>query len=429
MGKYDDFYGEVKTLPVVDVISSRVALRPKGNYYEALCPFHNDRHLGSFKVDKRRNRWRCYSCGEGGDAVDFVSKFDNISWFQAAVKLGLEYGVCTPAAAEAMLNGETIPTPNAHPPRKKRVIPVNEPRPYQHRAAVYDAFATAAGPLTQAHRWHLLEERHVDGWLQDFFEWPNPRNPAFWRRFAEELRHRGIHEPLVSAIKYVPGFAYDLESNRPYFMSGAGIGIRLHDENGCISGLQLRYDHPKQGTSRYKLFSSGWAEMNDMEAPSSFDGATLSQAPDILFPSEGHPSKAAVTEGRYKGIQLAKRGYLVLSLNGVTNFSLVLPEYIALVKDFGISGIDIYFDADMCAKIGVATAAMKLSQAIRAYEMRSWFVTWDLRLGKGIDDVLLAGHHDKFKRYSSEAMEIRLDGIIQQFKAAKKTEAKDSASA
>lgn len=419
MGKYDNFYREVKDLPVVEVISSRVALRPKSNCYEALCPFHNDRHLGSFKVEKRKNRWRCYSCGEGGDAVDFVSKFENISWFQAAVKLGLEYGVCTRAEATAMLHGEDVAIPRARTIRNRRVIPVNEPRAFSHRAAVYAAFASAAGPLSTAHRKHLLEERCVDGWMRDFFEWPNPKNPAFWKRFAEELKRRRVKDPVISAIQYVPGFAYDLEKNRPYFMSGSGIGICLRDASGTISGLQLRYDHPRPGTGRYKLFSSGWAEMNDMERPDAFDGATLSQAIDIVFPDKGHPVKAAITEGRYKGIQLAKRGYVVLSLNGVTNYSQVLPEFVSLIKRIGITDVDIYFDADMFQKVGVATAARKLSQSIRGCGVRPWFITWDIKLGKGVDDMLIAGYHDRFKRFSGEAMEIKLDGIVREYKTAK----------
>ncbi len=47
------------------------------------CPFHDDRHP-SFQVDPRRNRWRCWTCGIGGDAVDLVMKLNGAAFPDAA---------------------------------------------------------------------------------------------------------------------------------------------------------------------------------------------------------------------------------------------------------------------------------------------------------------------------------------------------------
>lgn len=40
---------------------------------KGLCPFHNEK-TPSFSIKKDDNTWHCFGCGEGGDAIDFVSK-------------------------------------------------------------------------------------------------------------------------------------------------------------------------------------------------------------------------------------------------------------------------------------------------------------------------------------------------------------------
>ena len=56
---------------IVDVIGDFYDLKKKGVNYECLCPFHDDRHLGSFKISPKKNTYSCYSCGAHGNSVDF----------------------------------------------------------------------------------------------------------------------------------------------------------------------------------------------------------------------------------------------------------------------------------------------------------------------------------------------------------------------
>ncbi len=411
MGEYARFFEDVAGIPVVDVISSRIPLKRRGTYYDGLCPFHGDKSLGSFKVNAAKNTWRCYACGEGGGAAAFVAKFDGTSLFEASVKLGVEYGLVSQDEGEKMLRGKGT----GYKPKKKRVIvPVspNTPRDASHLERVYDAFAAAAGPLSDEQLAHIRGVRHADGWESEFFRWPNPKNPQFWVRFGRELKSRGIMEPVVSAVRCVPGFAFNLETMRPYFMTGVGIGIRLHDADGHTTGLQLRSDN-KSDKVRYRLFSSGWAEMNSDDALYAFDGATMPQALDVISPKVGKPVRAAITEGRFKGIQLAKRGYLVLSLNGVNNYQLILGQFVDCLNRAGISEVDIYFDSDMFTKQSVARAAIGIFRALHSSGLSSYFVTWDPSLGKGIDDVLIAGHHSSLRRSRGDLMEKRLRAQIE----------------
>jgi DNA primase len=70
---------------IVDVVGSYLALRPAGQTFKGLCPFHRDTRP-SFDVDPRRQRFRCWSCGKYGDVITFVQEHDKVS-FQEALEL------------------------------------------------------------------------------------------------------------------------------------------------------------------------------------------------------------------------------------------------------------------------------------------------------------------------------------------------------
>lgn len=65
------------------VESLGVELRRAGANYVGRCPFHNEK-TGSFTVHPRNNHWKCYGCGEGGNAIDFVMKKKGCDFIEAA---------------------------------------------------------------------------------------------------------------------------------------------------------------------------------------------------------------------------------------------------------------------------------------------------------------------------------------------------------
>lgn len=69
---------------IADTIGKYVELKKKGTEYTACCPFHKEK-TPSFSVMPDKNAYYCFGCGAGGDAIDFVVAFENIS-FREAVK-------------------------------------------------------------------------------------------------------------------------------------------------------------------------------------------------------------------------------------------------------------------------------------------------------------------------------------------------------
>jgi hypothetical protein len=60
---------------VVDVIGEYIELRPRGVEYQGLCPFHDDKTLGNFSVNPTKGVYKCFACGAGGDAIQFLMDY------------------------------------------------------------------------------------------------------------------------------------------------------------------------------------------------------------------------------------------------------------------------------------------------------------------------------------------------------------------
>lgn len=78
---------------IVDVMSDFHDLRKDGVGYTCLCPFHEDRHLGSFKISPRKNCYTCFSCGEHGGPVDYMMRARGLSFADSIAYLGKKFGI------------------------------------------------------------------------------------------------------------------------------------------------------------------------------------------------------------------------------------------------------------------------------------------------------------------------------------------------
>lgn len=77
---------------IVDVVSEFVTLRRRGVNYVGLCPFHSDKSP-SFYVSPSKNICKCFACGEGGTAVHFIMKHEQLSYFDALRFLAKKYNI------------------------------------------------------------------------------------------------------------------------------------------------------------------------------------------------------------------------------------------------------------------------------------------------------------------------------------------------
>ncbi|HSJ16823.1 MAG TPA: DNA primase [Solirubrobacterales bacterium] len=77
---------------MVEIVSAHTDLRRKGERYEGLCPFHEER-TPSFSVDPHQKLYHCFGCQVGGDVFQFVQEKEGLSFPEAVERLGERYGV------------------------------------------------------------------------------------------------------------------------------------------------------------------------------------------------------------------------------------------------------------------------------------------------------------------------------------------------
>ena len=82
---------------IVDVVSSYIRLEKKGSNYMCCCPFHGEK-TPSFSVNRGRQIYKCFGCGEGGNVVTFVMKYENCTFQEALKILAEKAGVELPQA-------------------------------------------------------------------------------------------------------------------------------------------------------------------------------------------------------------------------------------------------------------------------------------------------------------------------------------------
>lgn len=75
-----------------EVVSDFLPLRKRGVNMLGLCPFHNEK-TPSFTVSPAKGIFKCFGCGESGNAVNFVMKHESITYPEALKYLAKKYGI------------------------------------------------------------------------------------------------------------------------------------------------------------------------------------------------------------------------------------------------------------------------------------------------------------------------------------------------
>lgn len=94
-----------------DVLEDRgVELFRKGRNLLGLCPFHADRHIGSFVVNEQTNSCWCYSCEKGGDPIKVLMTLEGMTYPDALRYLAAMYNI--------IIDDGPVPTVAKREPRK-----------------------------------------------------------------------------------------------------------------------------------------------------------------------------------------------------------------------------------------------------------------------------------------------------------------------
>ena len=96
-------------MTIYETIKAAISVKQAAEHYGlkvshngmACCPFHNDRHP---RLKLNEDYFFCFGCGAKGDVIDFVARLFNLSSYEAAQKLAVDFGLDPkPPTAAALL--------------------------------------------------------------------------------------------------------------------------------------------------------------------------------------------------------------------------------------------------------------------------------------------------------------------------------------
>lgn len=410
----DDMFLKLENVPVEEIVGSRVALKRQGSSYLGLCPFHQDKHLGSFIVTPSKGIWKCFVCGDGfgGNGISFVSRYDNISYLEAAFKVAFEKGLISLDNYEKYTHCLSSDRDLTNTPRYKNVgikkSAVSQMADIHVRHNVYTAFKEVLG-LSEEHLQHLADVRHLskERLAEDYFSFPTTVKER--QQVIAYIKEKYPEYDDTMLLK-VPGF-YKRKKKSLDFYSTKGIGFapccyhRTQNGNELLCGaIQIRRDKLKSNQSRrYTWFSSSFVQ----DEPEKYEagGVGCHAEMDVLFPKpEIQKPIITIVEGRFKSEVLRAAGNISISVQGVSVWKGIDEQIKAIMENHAVSKIFVFYDSDMLGNTAVFKQAIALSRFLKMMfpSIRIYLAVWKLEDGKGVDDVFFADNQKNIQYYPPE---------------------------
>lgn len=361
-----NFINDVKSkLDIVDVIGAYINLQKAGINHKGICPFHQDNHP-SMMVSKTRQTYHCFVCGEHGDVLDFLQKYNQIT-FTEALRLACK------------LAGVEFPEKEATP-EENAAYRLLESR----RIAIDAAAKFYQGNLSQAES--FLRSRGYDSSDKALAEYGVGYAPS-GNVAMRKLTEQGYNLQLLTDV----GILGKSQDGRSYDFFRDRIMFPFYDISGRVIAFSGRIVTPNDNAGKY---------VNTGETPIFRKGQHifgLYQAKKAI----ARAGFAYLVEGQFDVITLHRYGVENVIGGSGTAFT---DDQIRLILRFTQSVVMIYDadDAGMKAAVKNCELLLKAGISVRC-----------VRLPKGYDP-------DSYGRLCKEELKQKLFDITETFPKALK---------
>lgn len=254
---------------LVDLVGRFVSLKQAGRNHKGLCPFHGEK-TPSFVVTPDRGTYKCFGCGEGGNAFGFLMQMENLTFPEAVRQLAAEHGIQVPESG------------GGDPSISESIREANAVAQECYRAAL-------AEPGNAGLRY--LEGRGIDAATIDRFEMGFA--PDRWETVNDALRARRI----PASVGEKAGLLKPGRKGGHYDMLRGRVTFPIQDVRGRVIGFGGR---AVAGDQEPKY-------LNSPESPVFQKRRTFFGMPAALEPMR-REGRAIVVEGYFDLVALERAG-------------------------------------------------------------------------------------------------------------------------
>jgi DNA primase len=220
---------------IVDLISSYIQVKKAGSTFRANCPFHHEK-TPSFYITPSTQRFHCFGCKKGGDAISFIRDYENLPFMDAVRKLASRAGIHLVEEASDPLADQSRRT-------RGRLLDLHrEATAFFHEQLMKNPAAQHARDYMKSRGFgSAMAARWSIGWMPD-----DPRVFLNWAR-AKKFTGRELADS---------GIAKQKDDNNPK----AGLFVRFQDRlmfpirderNGDVIAFSARQLRENKNSGKY----------------------------------------------------------------------------------------------------------------------------------------------------------------------------------
>ena len=351
---------------IESVVSRYVLLKRQGGNMWGLCPFHSEK-TASFSVNPSKNIFKCFGCGKGGNAINFIMEIEHMSYPEAIRHLAGLYGVEIP---ETGYSGD-----NVQKEERERVKDIlKEAAKFYYKSFNDESVGKPARDYAAKRG---LTKQTLDNFGIGY-------SPINWTALYDHLKHKGYKdtELLNSGI-----FAKSEKTGKPYDLFRGRLMFPIFDSFGTIiafGGRALGDEKPKYINSPDSLV---YNKQNHLYA---MNFARKEQAKQLI-----------VVEGYMDAIAMHSAGFKNTVAALGTSFT---DSQLKLCARFA-EEVVFFFDADAAGQ----KAALRAIKMMMDYLKKLTGINIRIRIakvpdGKDPDEYIKTNGAEKFKEVVKNAL-------------------------
>jgi DNA primase len=235
---YDQFFiDDLKNrADLVRIIEPYAPLKKKGANWMACCPFHQEK-TPSFSVNPNKGFYKCFGCGKGGTAFNFLMEMEGLSFPEAIERVAEISGVPLPERVDDRQFQQSKERRQKKKELSEQVIELNK-----IALEFWETELHKKGKKAKAAR-EYLESRGISEEVQRQFR--IGFSPDSWDALLNHLKDQGVDEKLIEQSGLV---SVNEEKERVFDRFRGRIMFPVLDINGSPVAFGARAmgdDQPK----------------------------------------------------------------------------------------------------------------------------------------------------------------------------------------